>query len=119
MESITLESENGDNEHRRLWVDVISGNRNPGNGMALEFIAPKIVNGIAEVTIEEAYTLIEVQFWESSLVMYVIGGDLSMNGVKQFMTKQWNFVKLPDVYYNTEGYFVLRFQSKKERDMVL
>jgi hypothetical protein len=35
------------------------------------------------------------------------------------MIKQWNFVKLPDMYYNNEGYFVLRFHSHKERDDVL
>lgn len=39
--------------------------------------------------------------------MYIIGGDLSMNVVKQIMMKNWNFVSLPDMYYNDEGYFVL------------
>ncbi|CAK8576415.1 unnamed protein product [Lathyrus sativus] len=117
--SRTLISPKGATEPRRLWVDVISGNRNPGNGLTLEFIAPTIVNGIAEVRIEEADTVTEVKFWETTLIMYVVGGDLSMNTVKQFMLKQWNFVKLPDMYYNNEGYFVLRFHSHKERDDVL
>ncbi|CAK8530596.1 unnamed protein product [Lathyrus sativus] len=118
-ESETLISPKGATEPRRLWVDIIRGNRNPGNGLALEFIAPTIVNGIAEVVIEEADTVKVVKFWETALIMYVIGGDLSMNMVKQFMIKQWNFVKLPDMYYNNEGYFVLRFHSHKERDDML
>ncbi|CAK8539571.1 unnamed protein product [Lathyrus sativus] len=86
--SETLISPKGATEPRRLWVDVISGNRNPGNGLKLEFIAPTIVNGIAEVRIEEADTEIEVKFWETELIMYVMGGELSMNMVKQFMLKQ-------------------------------
>ncbi|CAK8530674.1 unnamed protein product [Lathyrus sativus] len=61
-ESENLISPKGATEPRRLWVDVISGNRNPENGLALEFIAPKIVNGIAEVVIEEADTVEEVKF---------------------------------------------------------
>ncbi|CAK8577552.1 unnamed protein product [Lathyrus sativus] len=93
----TLEAKKGINEPRKLWVDVISRNHNPGNGLSLKFIAPKIVNGIPEVIIEEADTINEVKFWETSLIMYVIGRELSMNGVKQFMTKQRNFVKLPDM----------------------
>lgn len=118
-ESETLESTKGENEPRKLWIDVIRGNRNLGNGMAIEFIAPKIIEGIAEVEIEEEDIVNEVKFWDTTLIMYVIGGDLSMHVVKQFMMKQWNFVKLPDMYYNNEGYFVLRFHSYQDRDVVL
>ncbi|XP_058758888.1 uncharacterized protein LOC131632129 [Vicia villosa] len=115
----TLETTIEENESKKLWIDVISGNRNPSNGKTLQFIAPKMVDGIAEAVIEEADVANEVRFWDTSLIMYVLGGELSMNGVKQFMLKQWNFVKLPDMYYNNEGYFVLRFHSHKDRDDVL
>jgi hypothetical protein len=30
---------------QKLWVDVLSGNRNPANGLAMEFVAPKRVDG--------------------------------------------------------------------------
>ncbi|MCI29223.1 hypothetical protein A2U01_0050432, partial [Trifolium medium] len=39
---------------KKLWVEVLSGNRNPGNGMKIEFVTPKIVNGEIEVQIDEA-----------------------------------------------------------------
>ncbi|XP_058758499.1 uncharacterized protein LOC131631751 [Vicia villosa] len=42
-----------------------------------------------------------------------------MNGLKNFMTKTWIFVQLPDMYYNEEGYFVLRFKYFNDRDDVL
>lgn len=36
-------------EGQKLWVDVLSGNRSPSNGMAIEFVAPKVVNGTMEI----------------------------------------------------------------------
>ncbi|KAK2451010.1 hypothetical protein QL285_010100 [Trifolium repens] len=82
---------------KKLWVEMLNGNRNPEKGMKIEFITPKVVNGEIEVEIDESDIINEVKFWDSALIMYVIGGDLSMNGVKQFMSKMWNFVKLPDM----------------------
>lgn len=44
----------------------------------MEFVAPKVVNGeIEEEDIEAGVTL-----WDTTLIMYVLGGDLSMNMVK-------------------------------------
>jgi hypothetical protein len=104
---------------KKLWVDVLSGNRNPANGLAMEYVAPKLVNGEVEVEIENSGIESEVKFWESSLIMYVLGSELSMSAVKQFMIKTWNFVKLPDMFYNEEGYFILKFHSFKDKDSVL
>jgi hypothetical protein len=36
----------------QLWVDVLSGNRNPANGLAMEYVAPKRVNDEIEVEID-------------------------------------------------------------------
>jgi hypothetical protein len=72
---------------KKLWVDVLSGNRNPANGLAMEYVAPKLVNGEVEVEIENSDIESEVKFWESSLIMYVLGSELSMSAVKQFMIK--------------------------------
>src|SRR4051812_13975257 len=104
---------------QKLWVDVISNNRNPSNGMQIEFVAPQLVNGEVEVAIEEEDILSELRYWESALIMYVIGSDLSMNMVKQYMLKNWNFVKMPYMFYNDEGYFILHFHSVDDKDLVL
>ncbi|CAK8530500.1 unnamed protein product [Lathyrus sativus] len=111
--------EGASEEGRKLWVDVLKDNRNPTKGRAMKFIAPQVVNGKLEVVIEDEDIISEVKFWESSLILYTMGVDLSMNAVKNFMTKNWNFVQLPDMYYNDEGYFILRFKSFKDRDEVL
>ncbi|XP_058726099.1 uncharacterized protein LOC131597415 [Vicia villosa] len=108
---------NGDQS--KLWVDVISGNRQTTNGKQLQFVAPKIKEGIVEVEIEEEDVEAEIRFWENSLIMYVIGTNLSMNAMKNYMNRMWNFVTLPDMYYNDEGYFILKFKNGDDRDEVL
>lgn len=42
-----------------------------------------------------------------------------MKTVKQFMMKNWNFVKLMDMFYNDEGYFILRLHSLHEKETVI
>lgn len=55
--------------------------------------------------IEDIDVELEVKFLESVLIMYALGRELSMNTIKQFMSKFWNFVKLPYMYYHKKGYF--------------
>ncbi|XP_058768322.1 uncharacterized protein LOC131642051 [Vicia villosa] len=106
------------NDDQKLWVDVLKDNRNPAKGRSMKFIAPQLVEGGIEVSIEEADIVDEILFWRPSLVLYALGGELSMHAVKNFMIKNWNFVQLPDMYYH-EGYFILRFSSFRQRDDVL
>lgn len=104
---------------KKLWVDVISGSRIPASGLTIEFIAPKIVEGQIEVEIEEADVEYEVKLWESLLIMYALGRDLSMNAMQQYMSKFYNFPNLLDMFYHEEGYFLLKFHSFKDKDLVL
>ncbi|CAK8578828.1 unnamed protein product [Lathyrus sativus] len=118
----TEEAKNGNESSQmkqKLWVDIINENRNPPKGLTMEFVAPKIIDGEVEIQIEEEDVEKEVKFWESALIMYVLSEDLSMNAVKQFMMKSWNFVKLPDMFYNEEVFFILRFHSFQDKELVL
>ncbi|CAK8530762.1 unnamed protein product [Lathyrus sativus] len=45
---------------RKLWVDIINDNRNPAKGMAIEYVAPKVINGVIEIEIEQEYIAIVV-----------------------------------------------------------
>lgn len=89
-------------EVRELWVDAMTGHQNPVKGMSMKFIVPKLINGEVKVEIDVEDIVSEVNFWVSSLVMYVMEGDLSMRVVKIFMTKSLNFVQLRDMYYHGE-----------------
>lgn len=42
-----------------------------------------------------------------------------MNAVKKFRMNAWNFVSLPELYYNEEGYFIIRLKSKSDKDSFL
>lgn len=77
--------------------------RLPKNGVAIKFSAPKLVDGEFIVEIEADNVDFELKFWEASLIMYALGKDLRMNVVKQFISKIWNFVKLPDTFYHEDG----------------
>ncbi|XP_058784641.1 uncharacterized protein LOC131659469 [Vicia villosa] len=87
--------------------------------MNLEFVAPSVINGEIIVEIEQSDIESEVLYWDSALIMYVLGGDLSMNMVKQFMIRQWNTVQLPDLLYHDDRYFIMRFKSMKEKEEIL
>lgn len=104
-ESPTLESP------KKLWVEILSGNHNLVNEMTIEFLTPKIFNGEIEIKIKESDMKNEAKFWDTTLIMYILGGELSMNDVKQFMTNMWNFMKFSGMFYNEEGYFIICFHS--------
>lgn len=89
------------------WVEIVKGNHLPFIEIEIEYIAPRILNGGIDVVIEEQYIAFELQYWENALIMYTISTYLSMNVVKKFMINMWNFVILPEMYYNEEGYFII------------
>lgn len=87
--------------------------------MTVEYVAQTLVNGEVEVEIEEDDIVTKIKFWETALIMYVLGEDLSMNTLKNYMTKTLNFVKLPDMYYHDEGYFLLIFKYHSDVDAIM
>ncbi|CAK8562385.1 unnamed protein product [Lathyrus sativus] len=86
--------------------------------MTIEFVASKMVEEDLEVEIEGEDVDNEMKYREASLMMYVIGKDLSMNDVKQFMTRFWNFIKLSEMFYHEEWYFIIRFKSFASKETV-
>ncbi|XP_058783390.1 uncharacterized protein LOC131658072 [Vicia villosa] len=108
-----------DVESPKPWVDIIKGNKLAVNGSVIEYNAPMLVNGEIEVHIEEQDVASEKKFWKNALIMYAIGEELSMNAVKKFMKTTWNFVSLPDLYYNEEGYFIIKLKSSEDKTEVL
>ncbi|XP_050918605.1 uncharacterized protein LOC127136042 [Lathyrus oleraceus] len=70
LEDETLESEiKVHPEVRKLWVDVLSKNRNLEKGLAIKYVAPTLVNGEVEIEIEEDDIATEIKFWETALIM--------------------------------------------------
>ncbi|CAL5202554.1 unnamed protein product [Lathyrus oleraceus] len=46
---------------KKLWVNVISGNRVSRNGMEIELVAPSIIEGVIQVEIEETNVELEIK----------------------------------------------------------
>lgn len=57
--------------------------------------------------------------WKHALIMYVVGNSPSIGAVERFIANNWNYIAKPKVYYNNEGYFVVKFASIGDRDEVL
>ncbi|WJX25298.1 hypothetical protein P8452_14354 [Trifolium repens] len=49
---------------KKLWVEMLNGNRNPEKGMKIKFITPKVVNGEIEVEIDESDIINEASAME-------------------------------------------------------
>lgn len=101
------------------WVDVIQGNRSVSRGMPLGYVAPTMVNGEIIIQIEEEDVAEELDFWENAIILFALGDSLTMNVVKKFMEKSWNFASLPDLFYNDSGYFIARCKSKEDQEQIL
>ncbi|XP_058774580.1 uncharacterized protein LOC131648869 [Vicia villosa] len=101
------------------WVEIIQGNRDLSRGMAVEYIAPTLLNVDIEINIEETDVAQELEFWEYAVILFTLGGNLTMTAVRKFMETSWNFVALPNLYYNDAGYFIVKFKSYADMEKVM
>ncbi|XP_058783726.1 uncharacterized protein LOC131658451 [Vicia villosa] len=87
--------------------------------MNVGFVAPELINGKETITIDEADVTEEIKYWENAIILFALGETLSMHAVKNFMEKTWNFVALPELYFNDSGYFIVRFKSYEDLSQVM
>lgn len=85
----------------------------------MAYIASMVINGEIEVKINDEDVASKLQLWEKVLILYVLGEDMSMQAIKNFMQKTWNFVQLLDLFYHDKGYFILRFKDHDDMDVVM
>ncbi|XP_058774196.1 uncharacterized protein LOC131648458 [Vicia villosa] len=101
------------------WVEILQGNRNLNRGMQVEFVATQFFEGNEKVIIEAEDVAEELNYWENAIILFALGETLSMHAVKNFMEKSWNFVAMPELYFNESGYFVVRFKSHEDMSQVM
>ncbi|XP_058774346.1 uncharacterized protein LOC131648621 [Vicia villosa] len=106
-------------EATKPWVEVIQGNRNLNRGMVVEFVAPQLINGQEKILIDDGDVEDEIRYWENAVILFALGETLSMHAVKSFMEKNWNFVSLPELYFNEAGYFIVRFKDSEDQSKVM
>ncbi|OIT28498.1 hypothetical protein A4A49_19232 [Nicotiana attenuata] len=100
-------------------TDVVQGNRSLQSGLKLNYYPPIIKDGIKIVRLN--YTEVEEQNrkWRTSLIGYVIGGSPLFKEMLKFVYGVWQFVSTPHVLLHDEGYFIFKFDSDEDRDLVL
>ncbi|XP_016496576.1 uncharacterized protein LOC107815508 [Nicotiana tabacum] len=53
------------------------------------------------------------------MVLYVVGGSPTIGAMERYIASVWNFVAKPKVYFHNDSFFVVRFNSIEDRDVVL
>lgn len=62
---------------------------------------------------------IESAKWASSLILYVIGETPTIKDLNTDIANQWKVSHPPEIFYHSEGYFVIRFKEMEDRNRVL
>ncbi|XP_021859177.2 uncharacterized protein [Spinacia oleracea] len=101
------------------WATIVNGSSLTANGTPLSFISPTIVDGKPIGLLNKIDVDNMVAIWNCSIVMYIVGDMPSIGAVIRFIAKEWVNVSTPKVFLQDEGYFVIRFASRKDRDSVL
>lgn len=57
--------------------------------------------------------------WGNDIIMYVMWDLPSIGVVIRYIAKEWPQVSKPQVFLHDEGYFVIRFGSRKDKDSVV
>lgn len=87
--------------------------------MTIEFVAPQIINGEEHIIIKERDVAEELSYWENAVILFPLGESVSMHAIKNFMEKSWNFISLPELYYNDVGYFIVCFKDYEDQGKVM
>ncbi|XP_058742592.1 uncharacterized protein LOC131615107 [Vicia villosa] len=102
-------------ESSSLSANVTVVNRKEDN--AANRTVKKPISEVETVQIEAQTEASQKNEKDRKLWVDVIS-DISMHTMKNFMLKAWNFIHLPDLYYNEAGYFILRFKQRDDLDAV-
>ncbi|XP_075080183.1 uncharacterized protein LOC142165721 [Nicotiana tabacum] len=53
------------------------------------------------------------------VIVYVVGETPTIAAFERFVTFQWNFIAKPSIYLHNDGYFVVKFVTMEDKDVVL
>lgn len=57
--------------------------------------------------------------WRNALIGYVLGGTPSFKEMLQFVYGVWHFVSTPRVLLHDDGYFIFKFDSEDDKNLLL
>lgn len=62
----------GARKDTKAWANLFAGNRRASNGMALDYVAPKLLNGSVAVQLDNQEVKNNEIKWKYSLVLFMI-----------------------------------------------
>lgn len=93
-----------------LWSDLFSGNREGANGLKLGKIEGS--GDVIELTKEDVET--EARYWQFSLAAYILGRDVPVYVMVNFLKARWAGIEMPRVVKHEKGFFILRFEEEAQ-----
>lgn len=98
---------------------LLTGNRSSANGMALNCITPKLVEGNLVAKLEKSELEKEALKWKCALIISVIGEKPGYNYMRRYINQTWNTVSMRDLYYHDDGHFIVKFQSMADMKEIM
>ncbi|XP_019225902.1 PREDICTED: uncharacterized protein LOC109207438 [Nicotiana attenuata] len=59
------------------------------------------------------------EFWTSTLIGYVLGDTPFARSMDNYVATVWNFVTKPKILYHDKGYYIFKFHTVEDRDLVM
>lgn len=100
---------------KELWQQ----NRNSRMGMRLEYVPPSHRDGKIFIQIVEEDVSELNEHWATALIGYVLGDAPYEKSMESYVESVWDFVTKPQILYHKDGYYVFRFTTIEERDLVM
>lgn len=104
-EQCSVEIEGSDTQEipKAPWTNLFAKNISASNGLALNYISPRIVDGNPIVQLEQDTIDKEINKWKPALMAYFIGDTPGYNAMKRYIGQFWAQAAEPDLYYYDEG----------------
>ena len=101
------------------WRSLFMQTEGKDKGLALSFVSPDIQNGdcVAMVDIKVVEHMADI--WDRARALFILGDSPSTASIVRFTSAAWPSIAKPKLQQHEDGYFVILFQSREDRDTVI
>lgn len=87
--------------------------------MGLNFVAPMIFYGESIAKLVKKDVNMMTESWQNALLVYVVRQNPNLITITNYHKSQWAPVDERKLFKHDEGYFVMKLDSRKDRDVIL
>ncbi|KAL6500903.1 hypothetical protein OROHE_025100 [Orobanche hederae] len=119
IQQVTEENPAPEIHQPESYARAAKGNRLATNGILLDYVAPLMDDEGVFVELDKEDVEAETGKWKQSLVLYVVGADHTMGYLEQAISKLWGDFAVPTLHQYDNSFFIARFDSQDECDLIL